>query len=290
MSKLFFERIPVSALLLGLFAGACGGPQAPVAEVVEAELQPHAVILAHLERTTDLFTLPDESVATLRERAGDTPRRERGPIERKLAIANLYAAEDALANDAIDEAEDAFRMVARHARAAERALDGDDVEIEMDFVRLWAEWRAGNLDAAELAEDFAEDHEEARDWVRIAWVLRGELEAANGNWDDAATGYRFLMAELEHPLYPFVLLRTAHMMEERGREEEARDLRQQVIRQGCRAELHQEVAMVVEAAASEARVPLTEDADGNLRPADCDAAATTETRDIDNELPPALQN
>ena len=93
--------------------------------------------------------------------------------------------------------------------------------------------------------------------------------------------YRYVLGQLEHPLYAFALLRTAHTLQERERGEDARDMITQVVHIGCHGELSSELELTVEAAANELQVRLHEG-----RPVDCEDAAQGGGED---EVPPGFE-
>jgi hypothetical protein len=78
-----------------------------------------------------------------------------------------------------------------------------------------------------------QDHAEI---TRLAWMLRGELAFAGEDWDGARDGFRFVMADLDHPLYPFALYRTAQSYTGEGRAEEGRLALEGVRDRACRSD------------------------------------------------------
>ena len=112
-------------------------------------------------------------------------------------------------------------------------------------------------------------------------MIRGAIELGEGHWREAERAYRYLLGHIEHPLYPFALLRTAHTLQERERGGEAREMMEQVIAMGCHGEQTPELELTVEAAAYELQVRLNEG-----RPLDCTEAGQGGGED---ELPPGFE-
>lgn len=185
---------------------------------------------------------------------------------RNLAYAHLWAAE-------VEQDERAAR---RHHRDAARVADragrrsrDSQLAAEVAFVGLWSAWRRGTANAAARAERFTTRHREAGELLNLAWMIRGELAMAAGDFEGAKAGYRFLMGYLDHPLYAFCLFRTAEAQRALGQMDDAHQAFVEVAQLGCPPDVVDETLRISIYAAHEAGVGAVRDANGIPRSASC---------------------
>jgi hypothetical protein len=271
---------------LGLFLVACAGAPAMVEEpsTLHAPASDSAAFLLEVGGTlTDLLTRPSETVEELeglRRAARGPERRQR---ERDLARAHLFAAEETEGRESRRHLREATEM----ARSASTSSRDETLVAEMDFLQLWAAWRAGQAAASGRAERFVTRHETSRDLVLMSWIIRGEVAFADEHWDDAIEAYRAVLGRLGHPLYAFALYRTARADFQAGRTDESRQALEEVRDLGCPSDasaptLHVALA-ATHALAGRTRVA----ADGSARPESCPLEAAT-SHATEDERPPSL--
>lgn len=268
------------ALLLALVLG-CGGAPTVQGRVPTAELDPVAILLAHAENNTDFFAEPEQTIDQLKAERRNVRGAERRALLLRIAVAHLYAAAAAELDDESRDARRHRRDAQRRAQDAAQGSRDDAIQAKSAFVELWNAWRGHRSNAARLAERFTTRHRESGPLLFLAWIIRGEIELEEGHWREAERSYRYVLGQLEHPLYAFALLRTAHTLQERERGDEARDMITQVVEIGCHGELTPELELTVEAAANELQVRLV---DG--RPLDCSEAGQGGGED---EVPPGFE-
>ncbi len=240
-----------------------------------AELDTPSILRAHLSATTELFA-EQRTSDQVRDAMDGVSGGERRTLRLHLALA--------LADEmAAAEPRDRRRMRREHDRIL-RALGrvrADDFASDVAFVEMWSAWRNGRANADRLAERYTTRHRESGgELIYVAWLIRGEIDAEADEWEDAADDYRYLLGALDHPLYPFALLRTAHSQRERGQGEEARATLTEVVALSCR-EMSEQAEMVVRVAAAEIDARLV---DG--RSPDCGTEAAPRGED---ERPPGFQ-
>ena len=252
-----------------------------VGRVPTTELDPVAILLTHAENNTDFLAEPEQTLEQLEEERRSVRGNERRAVMLRIAVAHLYAAAAAELDDEVRTARHHRRDAQRQAQNAARGTRDDQLKAKSAFVQLWNAWQGQRGNAARLAERFTTRHRESGPLLYLAWIIRGEIALEDGDWGDAERSYRYVLGQLEHPLYAFALLRTAHTLQERERGEEARDMITQVVHIGCHSELSSELELTVEAAANELQVRLHEG-----RPVDCEDAAAGGG---DDEVPPGFE-
>ena len=209
----------VGAVAAATLACGCGGASASVGRPVAGRVDPPRLLFDYAaERVSTLRApseAPDELAASIRHARG-TARLE---LQTKLAVANLWAA----------ESEPDERAARRQRRTAERAAaevarrSRDPwVVTAMDLVSVMAEWRDGAAGAPRSAERFTTRHFDGGELLIVGWLVRGEIALAAERYEDAATAFRFLLGQLDHPLYVFALWRTARCYQGLGRTADAR--------------------------------------------------------------------
>ena len=214
----------VGALLL-LVLGACGSPP-PARRPVRAEpVEFPGVILEVLAATDPSWARPDQEIGTLENDARQMRGEERDWANRQLALACLWASENAPS----PRVAQAHRRCARKAaRAAGRGALAPRPAAMMGIVELWVLWRGGDRSTARIADRYAQRFGTERELLGAAWLLRGEVQFERENWEEAARAYRFVVAELDHPLYVVALYRTAQCWKRMDRESDAQEALREV--------------------------------------------------------------
>lgn len=177
------------------------------------------VILETLAATDPTWARPDTEIGTLKETAQTARGEERAWANRQLAMACLWASEDAPSD----------RVATMHRRCALKAArevsrargTPPRLAAQMDLVDLWVLTRAQDRAARRLADRYPDRHAAERELLGVAWLVRGELELAAERFEEAARAYRFVVAELDHPLYAVALYRTAQCYRQLGRAADA---------------------------------------------------------------------
>lgn len=278
-------RITLALCVLTLLT-ACGGAPVEVEEptTVHAPASDSAAFLLEVGATlTDLFVRPTESLEeleTARRAARGVERRQR---ERDLARAHLFAAEETEGRESRRHLREASEL----ARSAATSSRDETLAAEMDFVQLWAAWRAGQAAATGRAQRFVSRHETSRDLVLMAWIIRGEVAFADEHWDDAIEAYRAVLGRLGHALYAFALYRTARAQFQDGRTEESHQALEEVRDLGCPSDASAPTLHVALAATHALSGATRTDADGRERPATCPEEAVT-THATEDERPPPI--
>ena len=207
------------ALVVFLVACARTPPPTPPRSAAAASIDVPALLLEVGAARTPSLRRPTESAEALADAARAGRGAERVEALRKLALVELFLAEDATDDrDAKRHRKAALRTV-RDARGRTRDRA---IRAELAFVDLWSAWRAGRGGAEDLATRFVDEEHEAGELTLFAWILKGEMALAREDFPQAAEAYRFVLAQLEHPLYAFALWRTAACYRGMGRDEDAR--------------------------------------------------------------------
>ena len=259
----------------------CGGAPVVYGRVPSTELDPVAILQTHAENNTGFFAEPEQTLDQLQDARRAARGNERREVILRMAVANLYLAAAAEHDDEVRAARRHRRDALREAQSAARGSRDAQLLAKAAFVELWNAWQGQRSNAERLAERFTTRHRESGPLLYLAWLIRGEIAIEDGQWADAERSYRYLLGHLDHPLYAFALLRTAHTLQERDRREEAREMMRQVVDIGCHGELPPELELTVEAAAHELQVRLAEG-----RPVDCTDAAQGGGED---ERPPGFE-
>ncbi|MCC7539735.1 MAG: hypothetical protein IT379_26165 [Deltaproteobacteria bacterium] len=242
-----------AALACALSVAACGSSGARLPLASAPRVDPARVLLDVLAERVPSLRAPSEPSDELARAA----RAARGPARvdanRRLALAHLSEAESA------DE-----RAARRHRKAAARVAQDVArrtrdawVAAEMDFVSLLAAWRGGNAREVERrGEAFVERRgRDASELALFAWMVRGEAALGAQRWDQAATAYRVVLGQLDHPLYAFGLWRTAACYRGLGRASDARQALIEADAIGDRRGVHRAARQVADAARAELGLP-----------------------------------
>ena len=209
------------ALCAAALAGCGAGNAAIGARATRAgELDLVAFVHEIAVATRPSLALPAGDEATLAAAARAARGDERRTRFRDLALARMW-----LADAETDEraARRQRRGALEAVREAAKRNNDDELTLDLAFVELWVGWRGALPTAARAAERFTERTAQGTGDLRfIGWIVRGEIAIAGSRWADAAQAYRWLLAELDHPLYALGLYRTAHIYREEGRNDDAR--------------------------------------------------------------------
>ncbi len=202
-------------------AGACGGAAGsqvtarPRAEPFDG----NAYIYEYASKNVPLLAVREgrveEAEAALRAAREPTARRA---AMRDLAFANVVAAEGAEEQEARKHRRKALDLV---ERASKNNRDDDQMR-DLRFLRVWNAYRSGSRSASELVAGFTERFQDHSEVTRIAWMIKGELAFEREDWAGARDAFRFVMASLDHPFYPYALYRTAQAYTKEGRADEGR--------------------------------------------------------------------
>lgn len=176
---------------------------------------------------------PTQEIGVLESDARQAHGEAKTWANQQLALACLWASESAPSPRV---AKMQRRCAVQAARAAARGALAPRPAAMMGLVELWGLWRGGDRAVERVADRFVERHAAERTLLGVSWVLRGEMELERERWEQAARAYRFVVAELDHPLYAVALYRTAHCWREMGRPDDARSaLREVAARTGTSA-------------------------------------------------------
>lgn len=267
----------VIAVAVAVTGSACGsGTPPPKTAAPVRELEAGAYLRLYATEEVESLALPTDSLEELDERRKAASGGDRIQATRALVVALMWEADSAA------EADDK-RTAARHRRRADqlarnlsRRVRDDLIRADMDFARLWMAWRAARPNAQSLAERFTSQHLRSGSLLMMAWLIRGELAFAQKRWNDASAAYRYVVAQIDHPLYGFALFRTAHCLHKQKREEDAEQALREVVALGCSGDSVAHVDKVVAAAAGQLGVPIRVGPDGARRPASCRTATPPE--------------
>ena len=262
----------IGTVIMCLAVAGCGGAGAETrASVRPQRIDVPELLLAFAQTHTNWLRQGEETVEQLEESMRAARGAERRVAMRELAVAQLLAAEVEFGRDA----RSTRRSATRTAESAARGSHDETLEAEMAFVALWAAWREDQGSAERLAERFVRVHLGSGELLIMAWIIRGEIAFAGEEWEPAATGYRYVLGMLEHPLYALALYRTAHCLRGLERNEEGRQALREVRELGCAQGAAIEVRRVASVASYELGSGVVLGLDGESLPADC-APATPE--------------
>ena len=243
------------AVGIAIALAACGGSQGTrlTSGAGRAQLELPEYLLEMAGTSSGWLARPSSGSEALQKQARGLRGDERRRAFAQLAVAHLWEAENEL-----DE-----RRAKRHRRDANEAVQNatnrsrDDSLIQaMAFVSLVVAWRNDSRNSDAAAERFVDRHRTAGDLHLLGWIVRGEIAFGARRWNQAATAYRYLLGEMEHPLYAFALYRTAHCYRGQGRTEDARQALREVAGLGGPG-ARPEVARVAEAARRELGEPVS---------------------------------
>lgn len=256
------------------------------ADEEDAELDGGEALLEYGAQNVPVLQEPEDSLDDLDDEYRDSRGDERAEIARDRAIRHLIIAENA------DDDREAKRHYRSAAKDAKRALRGKETSrAEMDFIEIWAAWRAGARVAGKLARKFTEKHRDSGDLFLMAWIIRGEIEYEAESFKKASEHYRYLSSYLEHPLYAFAQLRTGECAEEQGDSDAAEDAYEYVRGLGCKQNVGPLIELVSVAAAARLGSDIVDDGK-TMKPADCnqqETAPVKSSRDIEDEKPPGFK-
>lgn len=145
----------------------------------------------------------------------------------------------------------------------------EDLSARIEFAILWVAWRTEQSDAGELGEAFTEAHPGAGDLLALAWMIRGEVAAAERRPQPSLAAFRFGMNRLGEPIYAYSLWRSAAVQEAAGDSAGARESLLGVEQEGCSAEAPELSRRLAHAAASALGHDVRLDPDGITRPEPC---------------------
>ncbi|MBX3271835.1 MAG: hypothetical protein KF729_16325, partial [Sandaracinaceae bacterium] len=178
-----------------------------------------------------------------------------------------------LARERLRLAEETLREQRRELAALAQRLEGERLpprlRAELELALVWASWRAGHPSAGELAEHFTAEHASAGDLLAIAWMIRGEVAAAEQLPEEALAAFRFGANRMGEPLYAYSLWRTAAVQRAAGNAAAARESLIAVEREACARGAPELVRRLAYDAASALGHGVRADADGVLRPEVC---------------------
>jgi tetratricopeptide (TPR) repeat protein len=205
------------------------------------------VILETLAATDPTWARPDTDIGTLEENARGASGEQRAWANRQLAMACLWASESAPSpRVAIMHRRCALKAARAVARGAPPRLAA-----QMELVDLWVLVRGEDRAARRMADRYPNRHASERELLGVAWLVRGELELAGGQFEEAARAYRFVVGEIDHPLYAVALYRTAQCYRQLGRSRDADQALREVAALGRAAGATAQVRRVAAAARSE---------------------------------------
>ncbi len=170
-----------------------------------------------------------------------------------------------LAESTIEEEQRELDQLVRRSR---RGVS-DEVKQRVEFAWLWGAWRTGHERAAELAEAFTEAHPSAGDLLALAWMIRGEIAAAQRRTDESLAAFRFGMNRIGEPIYAFSLWRSAAVQRAAGDDAGARESLLGAEHEACAGEAPELVRRIAFAAASALDHDVRIDPDGVTRPESC---------------------
>ncbi len=278
---------PVALALLVL--AACGAAASDAAfddTTVSAPATDSAAFLLEVGGSlVDVLARPAESLDAL-EAARRTARGvERLRAQRDLARAHLFAAEITEGREQRAHFREMNELTTTDTRVRDEALAAD-----LDFLGVWAAWRAGQRNAEGRASRFIAHHEASRDLVLLAWLVRGEIAFEAERWDDALEDFRAVLGRLGHPLYAFALYRSARVWHEQGRDEDSQQALREVRDLGCATDANAPTLHIALAATHALAETTAPDRSGRERPASCPAeGAATTAGPLEDERPPVLQ-
>ena len=267
----------VFALVLVACGGGSTGPTGPSA----IRFDPTTYFAEVAALRTDLVVAPVRSLEVLEEARGTARGDERRELLIELARAHLVAAGTSSTREERRHRDAAERF----ARAAAQGSRDAEVKARAAFVELWLAFRANHRSAMGRATRFARQHAQSGELALLAWVVRGELAFAAEAWDEARTSYRYVLGDLDHPLYAYALWRTARSHAGAGDTDGARSTTTEVVRLACQP-TSEPTRRVAFAAARELGIDLREDADGVVRPEICEAPAEADEEDHTGWRPP----
>lgn len=278
------------ALLVLALLGGCGAAtaEAPAEETtLEAPATDSAAFLLEVGGTlAEVLTEPPGTMDGLEAVRRQARGVDRLRAQRDLARAHLFAAMNAAdARAQRGHYREMNELTTTSTRVRDAGLSAD-----LDFLALWAAWRAGQRNADGRAQRFIDHHATSPDLVLIAWIIRGEIAFADHHWDDAAEGFRAVLGRLGHPLYAFALYRSAAVWREQQRDDDARQALIEVRDLGCASSASPATVHIALAATHALGETTAADASGRERPASCpEEGSTSPAGPLEDERPPVLQ-
>lgn len=257
------------ALLFSLGGAGCGASQAssaPTVTIDTSSLDVPEMFRTYGKDRSDVFTAPAASFDELEQTRKETRGADRVKALRDLAVAYLWAAEDA------SDPKEKRTFYRKAERSAENAIAGNgDPEdaAEAEFVLVWSAWRRATPRADRNAEIFAKRRSEAGELVLLSYLIRGEVALEGRRFSEARAHYRYLLGLLDHPLYAFALYRTADARRAANENDEASQIYRDVRELGCRLDASPETLLVAAFAAARTEADVRRDAAGKIRPSTC---------------------
>jgi ATP/maltotriose-dependent transcriptional regulator MalT len=263
--------LPTMALVT---LAACGssGPQMQTAVPELREIQPKSFLREYGAEQTALLKPSQKSIEALQKKVQKSRRGGRIQAMRALTIALMSESIRTRDTGEPRKARRLARRAMRMARRVRRAARDAQIDAEMAFVPVWIAWQHGRSNTTKLARRFTKRHGRSGVLHLLAWVIRGEAAFEQEKWRNAKTAYRYLLGLVDHPLYPYALMRTAHCERAQGDKDKANKTLREVVQLGCRGELTKHESIVVEAAASQTGIAMVTSPDGTKKPASCGGA------------------
>ncbi|MCB9618729.1 MAG: hypothetical protein H6721_29865 [Sandaracinus sp.] len=259
-----------ASIAFALVLVACGGGSTGTTSPSTVRFDPETYFLEIAATRTDLVVAPQRSIEDLEEAKNAARGNERRTLLIELARAHMAAAGTSSNRDERRHRDAAERF----AKASAQGSRDAEVKARAAFVELWLAFRASHRSAMGRATRFSRQHAQSGELALLAWVIRGELAFAAEQWEDARTSYRYVLGDLEHPLYAYALWRTARSHAGAGDAESARSTTTEVVRLACQ-ETSEPTRRVAFAAARELAIGLRDDSDGVTRPEICDPPVET---------------
>jgi len=245
----------------------CGGAAGPKTVKSRVErLDVNAMLLEHATGHSRNLHRPDEELTDLELQRRKARGKERHALSRRLAVAHMFEAEQALGLKATRRHQRAAIKLA--AEAAKVMKDPWD-RAELAFVRMWSVYRMGRPTAAKVVSHFIKRHRVSAELVVVAWLVQAELDYGRRRFKQAERSYRYVVAMAPHPLYGLSLYRTAQCYEELDRIEDMHAAFTQIVQLGCAEDERSVHDDVLSNAAAQEREKLVRIADGRLFPKRC---------------------
>lgn len=236
-----------TAIVLVTALGCARQPPPASAANVSSDVDVPMLLLEVAAERTPALARPEESVDALKDAVKAARGSDRMDALRKLARAQTWAAEEA--TDEAD-AKKLRKAAVRTVRDARGRTRSQAILAELRFLDLWSAWRAERSGADELAAHYVEEQEEAGELEVYAWAIKGELALAREDFPQAAEAFRYLLVQIEHPLYAYALWRTSACYRGMGRDDDATQALTEATQIGERTGAHaaaKEIAAVARA-------------------------------------------
>ncbi|MCA9603904.1 MAG: hypothetical protein KC417_17855, partial [Myxococcales bacterium] len=113
-------------------------------------------------------------------------------------------------------------------------------------------------------------------------AIRGEAAYAHKRWSPAEEAFRFLVGQVEHPLYAYGLYRTAAVHNAHGEPKEAKAAYTEASEMGCRRGVSAATQEAALFAAQALDIAGRQDPDGVVRPASCPVGGREPPKSLDD--------